>query len=641
MGIYTNITALRKENLSVVYENLPGNIHLAGKEYVTLVFKSASLEPLLLTNEQLEQEFNKSLFVTTNKQSSVAPFKLTPAKQLEITRTDIYLKTLYEIGGKQYFVGGLNKRKKAIADASNKLGDENPPSPATLAKWVEEDKARVGGMKAKIAETVKKSRKSKFSDELKLLAIELADEKYFGQNESFQGFYNDFVEVVKAEFDDYPSRETVRGWFNEVIDPKLLHKGLSRSERKKLLRNALQKFKVSRPLERVEADGATISIGLKDDEGNYLGKFTIVFLLDVYTRCILGYEMHIGSGEPASTVISAFRHAICPKSQGSYKKTWFCFGVPELLVVDGGSGFISIETHSYVLKTAGSEIEVLSSYSPWLKPFVERFIGTFRKQCAAKIAGYVGKQDNQKKLEYNIEQRATHTIDEVRRFIEMWIVDDYHHTSHSGLNGLTPAKMWQKALDSGWTPTVPVDEENVMLPAGKTKQATISGDACHLGVTINRTRYNDEDGRLKEAGLWLKAKNEDPVVVCKYSDDDIYAITVVCPINGDEFRVETINDGIPKGMSTTEFAAKYPSAYSNKGVTSGNSLSNNPEVKAGKVAESEVVNKRQSSKTRAASTEDIEEEIHNLDPANPEPTDEDPYPPESTGTTTFTPYKSV
>ena len=141
MGIYTNITALRKENLSVVYENLPGNIHLAGKEYVTLVFKSASLEPLLLTNEQLEQEFNKSLFVTTNKQSSVAPFKLTPAKQLEISRTDIYLKTLYEIGGKQYFVGGLKKRKKAIADASNKLGDENPPSPATLAKWVDEDKA--------------------------------------------------------------------------------------------------------------------------------------------------------------------------------------------------------------------------------------------------------------------------------------------------------------------------------------------------------------------------------------------------------------------------------------------------------------------------------------------------------------------
>lgn len=629
MGIYENTTALRQEKLPVIYKNLPGTIHLSGKDYVTLVFKSVAMEPLILTNYELEQSFDSDLFVTTDKQSSNAHLQLTPEKTFEISRTGKYLKKLYDLGGRKYFVGGDIIRERAIALVAKELSDDNPPSPATLANWVAEDRDRVGGKIAKIAESVKRCRKSKFNDEMKLRVIEFADDRYFGQSRPFQTFYNDFVDSLADEEIKGPSRETIRGWINEVIDPKLLHKNLSRAERKKLRRNAVKKFQVSRPLERVEADGATIAIGLIDDENNYLGGFTIIFLIDVFTRCIVGYEIHIGSGEPASTVISAFRHAICPKAEGSYSSQannkWFCYGVPELLVVDGGSGFISIETHSYALKTTGVEIEVLPSYSPFLKPFIERFIGNFRKKCVVEIAGHVGKLEVHKKLEYTMKERAIHTIDEVRRFIEMWIVDDYHHTPHSGLNGKTPAQKWQVALDNKWVPTVPVDNDKVMLPAGKTKQATISGDACHLGVTINRVRYNDEDGRLKGIGLWLKQQNRTPKITCMYSDDDLSAITAVCPINGDEFKVTTTSDDVYQGMSVAEFAAKNPSSYKNKGKTKSTTFTKNPAVQAGKAAEADILNKSKSAKTRAASPEDIEKAMENMDSGNPQVNDANPY----------------
>lgn len=644
MGIYTNVTALRKDNLSVVYENLPATVHLAGQNYVTLVFKSDALDPLTMTNEELEQSFNTSLFITSGKESSKAHFNLTPKKNLEIKRKETYLKTLYEIGGRKYFVGGKKARIKAIDTAAKLLGDEKPPCPKTLSDWVKLDELHVGGLRAHIAGAFKLKRESKFSVEIRLLAIEFTMQHYLGKLVSLQSLYNDFIEEYKDEFDELPCRQTYSDWMDDLIDPEMLKKGLSQSERKKLQRNALQKFKVSRPLERVEADGASISIGLIDDEGNYLGSFTIIFMLDVHTRCILGYELHIGSGEPASTVISAYRHSICPKTQGSYYSqfgnTWFCYGVPELLVVDGGSGFISRETHAYVLKTTGSEIEVLSSYSPWLKPFVERFIGTFRGQCASMIGGHVGKQKDQKKLEYKIKDRATHTIEEVRRFIEMWIVDDYHHTPHSGLNGLTPAQKWQKALDNGWAPTVPVDMDNVMLPGGNRKEATISGDVFHLGVTVNRVRYNDDEGRLKEIGLWLKSRRKKTKVTCLYSDDDLSAITVVCPINGDEFRVEAISDSVTPGMSTKEFAVKNPSLYKNKGAKKVNSMAKHPEVQAGQKAVNSTINTRKSSKTRAASPEETQRLMDEMNTKEPQITDECPYDIDNNSSRGFTAYES-
>lgn len=624
-----NITALRKQNLDVTYNNIPANITLSGKDHVTLVFKSASLPPLVLTNYELEQSFNKSLFVTTNQRSSRNTINITPEKQFEINRITTYLKALYEIGGKKYFIGGLSARKLAIEKASLLLGDTTPPSPSTLAIWVEEDKNNVGGMSAKIAKDSIHKRKSKFSDELKLRTMALADDNHWGLGKSFQHFYNELVEIIKAEFDDYPSRETVRGWIYEIVDQKLLCKGLSKSERQKLLRNATEKLDVERPLQRVEADGASIAIGLIDDHQNYLGSFTVIFLIDAYTRCVMGYELHIGSGEPASTVISAIRHSACPKPHGSYfsqnNNSWFCYGVPELLVFDGGSGFISIETHSYVLKTMGSAIEVLPSYSPWLKPFVERFIGTFRTQCASQISGYVGKQKDQKKSDYNIKEQATHTVDEVRRFIESWIVDDYHFTPHSGLNGLTPAQKWQEALENNWVPNIPSDMVNVMLPYGKSKLATISGDSFHQGVTINRVRYNDKEGRLKGIGLWLHQNKSPAKITCKYTEDDIFAITAVCPINGDEFRIETTDKRVIPGMSITEYAAKYPSTYKQKGAKKASSLSKNPELIAGKKSLNSILSKRKPAKTRAANPDDILEVINNTNIDNLHISDANPY----------------
>jgi hypothetical protein len=612
----TNSKSLRKSGALVRFKDMPARIIPIGDEHVTLVFESKELPPLILTNFEMEQAFGTILFFVDDRQPGPhSAGILTPSEIIEQNRIDVYIKTLNELmGRKKGGVGGKKVRKKCIEIASKKLNDSNPPSLTLLGNWAKDENTKIGGAKPKNTK-IKHKRKSKFSDGVRKLALEVADEYFFKPvGQSMQYTYDKFVPIVKESFDDWPSRETFNTWLKSIIAPKeLFNKKYSKTEIKKLLRNAVKKFMTKRPLERVEADGVYLQIGVVDEEDNYLGAVTIVFLLDVHTRCILGYEMHLGSGEPSSTIISAVRHAICPKTEGSYhtlhNNHWFCYGVPELFIFDGGPGFCSIETHGYILSYCGSIIETVASNCPWLKPFIERFNLTARQSYAKTIPGYVSTLNDQKKLEHDIKAQATLTIDALRRSLESWIVDEYHHTSHSGLNGKTPVEKWQEALDSGWVPEIPVDMDNVMLPAGSLTSRTISGDVCHLGVGINKIRYNDEEGRLKDIGLALLQQGLDPIVRCRYSDTDVYSITVIDPFTEHAFEVTTTHPDISPGTTLAEFEVKNPSTYKNKGYSHKRTVDENPEIIAGKIEHKSKTEKPNTKKIRKAIPKDYEDEV--------------------------------
>lgn len=540
----------------------------------------------------------------------------TPSEIIEQQRIHVYISRLNGLlGRKKGGVGGVKVRQKCIELVSYQLKDPNPPSITLLGEWAMAERNLVGGAKQLKPSGVKHKRKSKFSEEVKELALQVADEYFFQPiGQSMQYTYDKFVPIAKTKFDDWPSRETFNSWLKSIISPEeLFKKKYSKTEMKKLLRNAVIQFQTEKPLERVEADGVYLQIGVVDEEENYLGAVTVIFLLDVHTRCVLGYEMQLGSGEPSSTVISAIRHSVCRKPEGSYHtlhgNLWFCFGVPQKLIFDGGPGFSSLETHGYVYSYCGTFIDTVASNSPWLKPFIERFNLTVRSSFARSVPGYVSTLNDQKKLEHDIKAQATLTIDALRRALESWIVDEYHHTPHSGLKGMTPAEKWQEALDREWAPEEPVDEDNVMLPAGKITSRKISGDVCHQGVVINKIRYNDDNGRLKDIGLSLLQQGLEAIVQCRYSDTDIFSITAIDPFTTQAFEVTTTHPDISPGTTLAEFEVKNPSTYKNKGFSHKRTVDENPEIIAAKAEHKKKTAKTKTAKMRKAIPKDYEEEV--------------------------------
>lgn len=603
--------SLRKSGTKVRLHNRPATLQVVGKTHIAIVFDDNQSEPLMLTNEEAEMQLGISLFLISNMK---APGKgtLDAIQQIEYKRRMVYVTELWKLVGRGG-VGGFKKRKEAIANAQALLDDGKPISIGTLGKWALLERKNIDGCASTIPKGKRAHRPGKYDGEIKDFALEIVDEYFLVPNPpTVQSLFNDFItfaqDVLKKTLKELPSRETFRKWIYGICPELAIKNNFSRADAKRMLRNAVGHFITKRPLERVEGDGLVLQIGVVDEEGNYLGTLLFIIFMDCHTRMVLGYEMQVGKGEASSTIISAMRHAICPKIKGSYnpecKSDLPLYGTVEEWIVDGGSGFSSLETTGFAISTGGV-YTIVESYSGWLKPFIERLNGTIRNKFAKKIFSYVGTQEDQKRTDDSAKDLAVLTHQEVRDLFELWVVDEYHHTKHSGLYGLTPYQKYEQAVENGWTPELPPNLDDIMLPQGETRYAKILGNDSEGGVVINKIKYNDFNGRIKRIGLKLKASSEEPVVKCLHSTTDIHSITVFDEFFDEKFEVTTKDPRVFKGMSQAEFNATYPSSYPEKGYTGTSVLTSNKKLQEANEKVREKQNKRPGKKQRNASPEQL------------------------------------
>ena len=603
--------SLRRSGTKIRLFNRPATIQVVNKTHVAIAFDDNQSKPILLTNEETEKQFGNSLFfVSDMKASNSKTFDV--AQKIEHERRMVYLRELWKLTGKGG-VGGSKKREQAILSGQEILKDDNPISIGTLGEWARLENEKTDGCASTIPSGKRAPKPGKYDGEIRDAALEMVDVHFLVPNPpTVQSVFNDFItyskDVLNKTLDELPSRETFRQWIYEICPELCILKHFSRSEAKRMLRNAVGHFLTSRPLERVEGDGVVIQIGVVDEDGRFLGTLLFIIFIDCHTRMVLGYEMQVGKGESSSTIISAIRHAICPKDKDSYnpecKSDWPIYGCVEEFIVDGGAGFSSLETTGFAIST-GATYTILESYAAWLKPFVERLNGTVRQKLAKRIFSYVGTQKDQKLTDDSAEYLAVLTPDEVRNLFELWVVDEYHHTPHSGLYGLTPYEKYQESLDNDWTPELPPNIEDIQLPRGEIRYAKVLGDDCEGGVVINKIKYNDFEGRIKRIGLKLKAKGEEPTIKCLHSTTDIHSITVCDEFFEEKFEVKTTDPRVKAGMSKAEFDAKYPSAYPKKGFTGSSVLTNNKTLQEANAKVREKQSKRKGKKQRKASPEEI------------------------------------
>ena len=211
------------------------------------------------------------------------------------------------------------------------------------------------------------------------------------------------------------------------------------------------------------------------------GRYSLNGVIDVYSR--RGKLLVIPTSK-AESVVSIFRRAILD------------WGIPEVVKIDNGKDYVARHT-TRVFEELEVETDFCNFFSPWEKPHIERFFGTFTRDLVELLPGYIGHNVADRK---DIESRQAFadrlfkkdqvveiqmTSDEFQSFCNNWCENIYHHNAHSSI-GCSP---WEKA--ASWTePVRRISNEralDVLLQpaAGKNGLRTITKE----GISIDRGNY--------------------------------------------------------------------------------------------------------------------------------------------------------
>lgn len=188
---------------------------------------------------------------------------------------------------------------------------------------------------------------------------------------------------------------------------------------------------IERLNQRWELDSTPADVMLTD------GRHSIIGVIDVYARRPV---LLVSKTSKATAVGLATRKALLE------------FGVPEKAKTDNGSDYTS-HYFTRVLRSLDVTHELCKPFAGWEKPYIERFFGTYTRDLAELLDGFIGHNVAERRA---IESRKSFaerlmTRDEVveislssaelQKFCDDWIEHIYMHRAHEGLGGKTPWQM--------------------------------------------------------------------------------------------------------------------------------------------------------------------------------------------------------
>lgn len=340
-----------------------------------------------------------------------------------------------------------------------------------------------------------------------------------------------------------PSKRTVERLMSsiEVYDLMTLKKGKQAAD--KFFRLVKHKTITTRILERVEVDHTPLDLFLIDERTQLpLGRPTLTFIIDHFSRMILGYYISYQNPSTAA-VMGAFTHAILPKETPPLaipnlrvEHQWVCHGVPDLMVLDNG-----LEFHSNALESVafdlGIRMEFCPKHEPRYKGTIERFLKTLNFSFASKIPGASYSKWNFRE-EYDPLKHALLTLGEFTHVLEKWILDIYAQQKHKGIN-TTPWEKWHEGLQSREV-KLPMSLEDLKKRIGKVESRKLRRD----GILLKGIRYqSDTLGRV------LRKHGESVGVRVLYDPQDLGEIQVWPPNEDLPITVEALDQGYARGIT--------------------------------------------------------------------------------------------
>lgn len=253
-------------------------------------------------------------------------------------------------------------------------------------------------------------------------------------------------------------RKALKARLNTIEPRKLVKKREGASVAREQFEMIHAHYSVGRPLAVMQIDHTVLdAMAIAPETGKVLGRPTLTFCIDVYSRVICGFL--IGFERPSAKVLMrVFSQAVRPKSELlealRVQSTWPVFGIPEAVHSDNGS-----DLTSNAFTTGLANFGINHFRRPLRRPnwggHVERYIRT-NNSLVHSIPGTT-RSNVKERGPLDPKKQACLSLDDLRRLVVSYICDVYHKTDHSSL-GEPPLRRWQRYWEQiGEQPRLPTD----------------------------------------------------------------------------------------------------------------------------------------------------------------------------------------
>lgn len=311
-----------------------------------------------------------------------------------------------------------------------------------------------------------------------------------------------------------PSFRTIERMINEISEPQKAR--FMGSKRRTAHEAHPGEYQSDGLLDVVQMDHTPADVMLVDSVHRVaLGRPWVTLLIDVWSRCILGF--YVSFGAPSIFRCGrAIANALLPKQplldslgldidypmHGFFKK----------LHADH-AGAHRAEVFRSACQTYGIDPDVRPRGPAHFGTHIERLIGTMVRKMRllpGATGGTVTARDG-----YDSEAEAAMTLDEFERWLLREICR-YHHTPHDGLGQIAPAQMWAMGAQSHG-PLMPpgVDVEQLTRRFLPWVERTVQSG----GVKIDHIRYWHESF-ARRLGLKIMIHYDDRTIQAVYPEID-------------------------------------------------------------------------------------------------------------------------
>lgn len=223
-----------------------------------------------------------------------------------------------------------------------------------------------------------------------------------------------------------------------------------------------------------------------------LGRPWLTLLIDVYSRCPMGYYLSLdppgnyGTGQ-------AIAHAMYPKDLDLAKyglsAEWPCWGAMKIIHCDNAGEFHSMMTESACL-AYGIGIQFRPKKKPHYGAHIERLMGTFNEEIHALPGTTFSNTQERRFFEYDSKLRAAFTLDEFNEWLITYMTKVYMLRTHAGIKMSPLAKLKKGLLGEDGMPATGLselyeDEDTLRLDFSPIHERTIQT----TGVTIDNMEY--------------------------------------------------------------------------------------------------------------------------------------------------------
>ncbi|MGG6229358.1 Mu transposase C-terminal domain-containing protein [Tenacibaculum sp. SDUM215027] len=248
------------------------------------------------------------------------------------------------------------------------------------------------------------------------------------------------------------------------------------------------------PLSIVQIDHTLVDIILVDE--HYRNPFKRPYLtlaLDVFSRMIIGFYLSFDPPGEIGTGL-CISHSILPKELWMEKigvdEKWPCWGIMKTIHLDNAKEFRG-KTLRRACQNYGISIEFRPPGTPHWGGHVERVLGTISKEIhdlPGTTFSKISDRDN-----YNSKEKSSLTLNELEKWLTIYITKVYHQKVHSSL-GTSPINKYKEGImgnssePGAGLPSRLYDERRVRLDFMPAIERTIQ----EYGVIIDHITYYDE-----------------------------------------------------------------------------------------------------------------------------------------------------